>query len=109
MTEEDKHWIASLFHSLQTQVQGLDTRMQGLETRMTGMETRMQDLETRMLERIERSETNLLTAFHQWASPMEARIRSHSATLRALDLEIETNLAAIKARLDELEARRPKH
>ena len=62
MTEEDKHWIASLFRSLQTQIQGLDTRM-------TGMETRMQDLETRMLERIERSETNLLTAFHQWASP----------------------------------------
>jgi hypothetical protein len=41
-------------------------------------------------ERLERVETNLLTAFHKWASPMEARQRTHAAALRALDLELET-------------------
>ena len=40
-------------------------------------------------ERLDRVETKLLTAFHQWASPMEARLRTHAAALRALDLEME--------------------
>jgi hypothetical protein len=34
--------------------------------------------ETRTARAIERSETSLLTAFHQWASPLEARVRSDS-------------------------------
>lgn len=40
-------------------------------------------------ERLERAETKLLTAFHQWASPIEARLRTHAATLRAMDPEME--------------------
>lgn len=50
-------------------------------------------------ERLERVETNLLTAFHQWASPMEARQRTHAAALRALDLEME----ALDDRVKKLE------
>jgi hypothetical protein len=42
-------------------------------------------------ERLERVETSLLTEFHKWASPIDARMRTHSATLRALDLGIEQN------------------
>ncbi|MDZ4797446.1 MAG: hypothetical protein SGI92_04745 [Bryobacteraceae bacterium] len=34
-------------------------------------------------------ETRILTAFHAWASPNEARQRTHTATLRAIDLEME--------------------
>jgi len=51
-------------------------------------------------ERLERVETKLLTAFHQWASPMEARLRTHAATLRALDLEME----ALDDRMKKLES-----
>ena len=40
-------------------------------------------------ERIEQVETTLLTEFHKWASPIEARARTHSAALRAVDLEME--------------------
>lgn len=40
-------------------------------------------------EQLERLETTLLTEFHKWASPPEARQRTHSAALRALDLEME--------------------
>ena len=50
-------------------------------------------------ERCEQVETRLLTAFHDWASPAEARMRSHSALLRALDLEVES----IDDRLKKLE------
>ncbi|MEJ7607170.1 MAG: hypothetical protein WKF37_13115 [Bryobacteraceae bacterium] len=44
-------------------------------------------------------ETTLLTEFHKWASPLEARIRTHTATLRALDAENE----AIDDRIKKLE------
>lgn len=43
-----------------------------------------------MLERLEGVETKLLTEFHKWASPVEMRVRSHSAALRAMDIEVET-------------------
>jgi hypothetical protein len=53
--------------------------------------------------RIEHVETTLLTEFHKWASPTEARIRTHSATLRALDLEMEH----LDDRLKKLEGQQP--
>ena len=40
-----------------------------------------------LLERLERVETKLLTEFHKWASPLEMRARSHSAVLRAIEVE----------------------
>jgi hypothetical protein len=41
---------------------------------------------------LEAVETRLLTAFHQWASPMEARHRSHTAVLRAMDGEMDARV-----------------
>ena len=42
-------------------------------------------------ERCEQVETKLLAEFHKWASPAEARSRTISAALRAIDMEIEAN------------------
>jgi hypothetical protein len=42
-------------------------------------------------------ETTLLTEFHKWASPNEARMRTHTAALRAIDLE------AVSERVTKLE------
>ena len=39
---------------------------------------------------LERVGTSLLTEFHRSASPVEARQRSHTAVLRAFDLEMES-------------------
>lgn len=40
---------------------------------------------------LERVETTLLTEFHnKWASPIEARQRTHVAAIRALDVEMES-------------------
>jgi len=52
-------------------------------------------------ERLERVETKLLTEFHKWSSPIEMRLRTHAAALRASDLELE----AIAERVTKLEAR----
>ena len=50
-------------------------------------------------EQLERVETALLTEFHKWASPVEMRVRSHSAALRAIDIELE----AVDDRVKKLE------
>lgn len=52
-------------------------------------------------ERLENVETTLLTEFHEWASPVELRQKSHAAALRALDAEVES----IPDRLKNLEGR----
>jgi hypothetical protein len=54
-------------------------------------------------ERCEEVETKLLTEFHRWASPADARHRTISAALRAIDLEME----AIDDRVTKLEGRPP--
>ncbi len=72
----------------------VDGRLDALEARILHkVDGRLDALEARLNDRIAQSAdattTSLLTAFHQWASPMEARMRTHAATLRALDLENE--------------------
>ncbi|HME07482.1 MAG TPA: hypothetical protein VKG25_10540 [Bryobacteraceae bacterium] len=52
-------------------------------------------------EQLRAVETILLTEFHKWASPVEARQRTHAAALRAVDLEME----ALSDRVANLEKR----
>jgi hypothetical protein len=52
--------------------------------------------------KLERLETTLLTEFQKWASPNEARVRTHTAALRAIDLELE----AVSDRVSKLEDQR---
>lgn len=55
-----------------------------------------------MLSQLERVETNLLTAFHKCLSPVEMRQRTHSAPLRAIELEMES----LQDRVTKLEVAR---
>jgi len=54
-------------------------------------------------EQLRNVETSLLTEFHKWASPSEARQRTHTAALRAIDLEMET----LSERVGKLERKKP--
>ena len=54
-------------------------------------------------EQLGKVETNLLTAFQQWASPMETRMRTHAAPIKAVDAEMEYHDNRIK----KLEGRPP--
>ncbi|HTS75285.1 MAG TPA: hypothetical protein VMG40_03725 [Bryobacteraceae bacterium] len=54
-------------------------------------------------EQLEAVETKLLTAFHQWASPVDTRLRAHSAAIRALDVEQEV----LRDRMDKLDGGPP--
>lgn len=74
-----------------------------IERVQTSLDERIERVETSLNDRIERVETSLLTAFHQWSSPVEARQRSYSYSLRALDEKIEE----IDDRVRKLEGRPP--
>lgn len=54
--------------------------------------------------RIERTETTLLTEFHKWTSPTEMRLRSHSAALRALDIQQEAAGDALRSMVERIAA-----
>jgi hypothetical protein len=54
-------------------------------------------------EQLRTVETALLTEFHKWASPSEARQRTHAAPLRAIDLEMES----LSDRVAKLEGKKP--
>ena len=47
-------------------------------------------------EQLERVETGLLTEFQTPASPVELRVRSHAAALRAMDVEMESIAERVK-------------
>jgi hypothetical protein len=72
----------------------VDKAIQASETRMMRsieayVDKAIQASETRMMEQMRSIETTLLTEFQKWASPIEMRIKTHTATLRAVDAEIE--------------------
>jgi hypothetical protein len=75
LTDEDKRWISEQLR--------VDLRENNI----------------RITEQIRSVETSLLTEFHKWASPSEARQRTHAAALRAIDLEME----ALSERVSKLE------
>jgi hypothetical protein len=82
MDAADKQWFEDLFRNVQQQS----------ERRFEQIDRRFEEVE----QKIEKVETNLLTEFHKWASPLEMRQRSHSAVLRALDMELESVIDRVK-------------
>jgi hypothetical protein len=60
-------------------------------------------LEERLAQRIEKSETSLLTAFHGCARTMEIRSRGTNVAVTGFD----ERLALLEDRVSELERRKP--
>jgi len=126
LSQEDLTRITEILHAtegrldakidrLDAKIDGLDAKIDSTEQRLnariehveTGLLTMMaenlQAVEDRLNAKIEHVETSLLTAFHKWASPLELRVRSHSAAIRAMDLEQEFHAD----RNSKLEGKRP--
>jgi hypothetical protein len=70
-----------------------------LNTRIDAVET---GLRTYIEERIETTETKLLSAFHNWAQTFEVRARGTSAAVR----EFDERLGLIEERLAKIERSR---
>jgi hypothetical protein len=92
LTDEDKTWIEATIKEI----------VMATETRML---TEMHAVEGRAREFTSDIETRLLTEFQKWASPMEARQRTHTATLKAIDAEMEY----LSDRVKKLESPQPPH
>jgi hypothetical protein len=74
-----------------------------LEGRLTARIDAVQSrLQTHIDERVEATETKLLTAFHNWAQTYEVRARGTSLAVR----EFEERLGMIEERLARLERSR---
>ncbi len=62
----------------------------------------LEAMEARINERIEKTETKLLTAFHRWSRSMEVRVRHNSSAVAGFD----ERLALAEERISELERNR---
>ena len=88
-TDDDKQWLETL-----------------LDKKLTALEARVDE---KFDVKLERLETKLLTSFHQWASPVEAKIRKHRESLRALDLGEDlllSSLSELQERVAKLEGQK---
>ena len=119
LTNEDINAIRALLQESETRIYGnigehlqaieakmatIGERLQPIEAKMATIGERLQAIEAKMATLATRAEltdmeTKLLTAFHQWASPAESRMRSNRVALREFDIVLES----IEARLRKLE------
>lgn len=94
--------VTEQFADVNKQFADMNKKFAALDTKFATKKD-LEALEERVNSRIEKVETSLLTEFHKWASPAEARARTHTATLRAIDLEMEV----LTGRVSELEKKKP--
>ena len=78
---EDRQWI------LDTLGQNFDRVERKFDEKL---DENLERIERKFDEKLEGMETRLLTAFHEWASPVALRLDSNRAALRTFDIELET-------------------
>lgn len=59
------------------------------------------EAQTEIIETMRSIETNMLTAFHKWAGPVERRLKNSERNAG----DLSERLAAVETRLRELEAK----
>lgn len=106
LNEEDRIWIATTIRTefKQSELRTAEVFDHKLKQTAEAFDQKLHESEIRTAEALERLETKLLTAFHQWASPIEIRVRAQALALRAFDQETENSIDR-ERRMAELEAR----
>ena len=89
LTNEDKEWIATATRESEDRI-------------MTALRSAISESEQRITGKITEIEVKLLTEFHEWATRMDQKLRTHREALRSLDLQIE----ALAGRVGNLEQAR---
>jgi len=75
---------------------------QYLDSNFARIDERFVELEARLEARIEKTETNLLTAFHGWARPMELRV----GNMTTIVMGFEERITLAEQRISQLERKR---
>jgi archaellum component FlaC len=90
-----------------TRLDGFDKRLDRFDTRLDGFDKRLDGFDKRLdenLETIRNIETNLLTAFHNYARGQQARMHQTEAN----DRDMLLRLQSLEERMLDLESRFPK-
>ena len=113
LTDDDKKWFEALVAPFATKVELARFATKEDLARFATKEdlerfATKEDLAAKLerystKEDLERVETNLLTEFHKWASPTEARLRLQKDNLHTIELEMEL----LSHRIKKLEGPRP--
>ena len=82
--------------------QYLDSNFARIDERFESVDKRFEELEARLEARIEKTETNLLTAFHGWARPMELRV----GNMTTIVMGFEERITLAEQRISQLERKR---
>ena len=75
---------------------------QYLDSNFARIDKRFEELEALLEARIEKTETNLLTAFHGWARPMELRV----GNMTTIVMGFEERMTLAEQRISQLERKR---
>jgi len=95
------HVDAELAH-VDAKVAQMDAKFAQIDERFAEVDRRAEAMEASLRALIEKTETNLLGAFYNWARPMEARVQSVSTMVSGFDLR----LGLAEQRISELERKR---
>ena len=82
--------------------QYLDSNFARIDESFESVDKRFEELEARLEARIEKTETNLLTAFHGWARPMELRV----GNMTTIVMGFEERITLAEQRISQLERKR---
>ena len=85
MDQELKQYLDGKFAEVDTKFVQMDTRFAAIDTKFVAIDTKF----ATKLD-LERFETAVLTGFRKWVSAVDARTRSHTSALRAIELKMET-------------------
>jgi hypothetical protein len=96
MDQDLKNYLDAKFGEVDTKFAELEDRL------LLRIEKSEAAMEVRMAELIEKSENNLLRAFHGWARAMEIRVRGVSSVA----VGFEERLSMVEERISEVERRK---
>ena len=109
MTEEDKAYfdekfarVDEKFAHVDEKFAHVDAKFAHVDAKFADIDAKFEELKTYVDERVEKTETKLLTAFHGWARSMEIRTRVVSSSVSGMD----ERLALAEERISELERRK---
>jgi hypothetical protein len=107
MDQDLKNYLDAKFGEVNAKFGEVDMKFAELEDRLVArIETRIGKseaaMEVRIAELVEKSENNLLRAFHGWARAMEIRVRGVSSVA----VGFEERLSMVEERISEVERRK---
>ena len=98
MDQELKQYLDGKFAEVDTKFVQMDTRFAAIDTKFVAIDTKFVAIDTKFVAidtkfatklDLERFETAVLTGFRKWVSTVDARTRSHTSALRAIELKME--------------------